>query len=75
MCGYLERMNEAIKFLGTEVKVGDKLRSERAEDLGPLEQHRPWRGPPLQSQRACFAKCKRITASEEKSEYSLRMLS
>lgn len=47
MCGYLERMNEAIKFLGTEVRVGGKLRSEGAEDLGPLEQHWPWREPPL----------------------------
>lgn len=32
MCGYLERMKEAIKLFGTDVRVGGKLPSEGAEE-------------------------------------------
>lgn len=71
-------MKEAVKFLGAEVRGGGKLASEGAEEgFGSSGRTQALEAPepPLQSQCACFAKGKRIIASEGKPEYPLRMLS
>lgn len=78
MCECLERMKEAIKFLGAEVRGGGKLASEGADEgFGSSGRAQALEAPepPLQSQCACFAKGKQITASEGKPEHPFCMFS
>lgn len=75
MCGYLERMKEAIKFLGTDVRVGGKLPSEGAEEgFGSSGTAQALERVTSPFSVCMLCKSKRITASEEKPECSLCML-